>query len=185
MSMSLAPTLDAGAPVRGRLALTGGVALAEAGHLAWEWTHGGIVSHHLLADPTLPALWNGWGLLVVPALAWVASARLVRPEGHRWRLHAPAVRRLLGALLGGLALSVAFATGRADMASGIFAAIGLSSLVLRVYRSEYLLGFVLGMACTFGGLLPTVIGGAIALLSAGVWFGPWRLARAALQRARS
>lgn len=172
------------APVAGRVAVTGVVALAEAGHLAWEWAHGGIQSHHLLNDPTLPTLWNGWGLLVLPLLGWIASARLVRASGRSWRLHAPALLRLGGALAAGLALSIAFATGREDIAGLLFPAIALSGLVLRVYRAEVLLGFVLGMAFTFGALLPVLIGGAIALVSAAAWFGPWALL-ARLARARA
>lgn len=172
------------APLAGRIAVAGGVALAEAGHLAWEWTHGGIVRHHLLNDPTLPALWNGWGLLVLPLLAWVASARLVRARGRSWRLHGPALLGLGCALAAGLALAIAFAAGREDIAGLLFPAIALSGLAVRAYRAELLLGFVLGMAFTFGALLPTLIGGAIALLSAAAWFGPWRLL-ARMARARA
>lgn len=74
--------------------------------------------------------------------------------------------------------------GREDIAGLLFPAIALSGLVLRVYRAEVLLGFVLGMAFTFGALLPVLIGGAIALVSAAAWFGPWALL-ARLARARA
>lgn len=176
-------------PTAGRMTVTAVVALAEAAHLTWEWMHGGIVSHHLLGDPTLPALWNGWGLLVLPAIAWLASARLVNPgplphAGRAWQLDRPALRRLAGAMAAGIALSTAFTAGRSDVAGGLLLAIALSGLALRVYRIEYLLGFVLGMAWTFGALLPTLIGGAIALASAAVWFGPSRFVRHVVRRSR-
>ena len=174
--------VDTRAPTAGRLAITALVALAEAGHLGWEWTHGGIVSHHLLANPDLPALWNGWGLLLLPAIAWIASARLVRHSGRGWRLHRSALLRLTGALMAGIALSIAFATGRADVAGALFPAIVVSGIALRAYRAEYLLGFVLGMAYTFGGVLPTLIGGVIALLSAAMWLGVWPVVRRVVRR---
>lgn len=164
-------------PIAWRLAITAVVAVAEAAHLAWEAGHGGIVSHHLLGDPGMPALWNGWGLIVLPAIAWIASARLVRPSAHGWHLHPGALLRLAGAMAGGIAMSVAFTAGRSDLAGHVLLAIALSGLIVRAYRAEYLMGFVLAMAWTFGALIPTLIGGAIALASAAVWFGPWRLVR--------
>lgn len=173
------------APVPRRLALTAVVAAAEAGHLAWEASQGGIVSHHLLADPALPALWNGWGLLVLPAIAWLASARLVGPPDQGAGPQRVAWLRLAGALAAGLALSIAFTTGRGDVAAGVLIAIALSGLAVRAYRAEYLLGFVLGMTYTFGALIPTLIGGTLAAVSALVWFGPWRVVRHLRQRARA
>ncbi|MFP7722360.1 hypothetical protein [Lysobacter sp. A3-1-A15] len=58
----------------------------------------------------------------------------------------------------------------------------LSALAVRAYRIEYLLGFVLGMAFTFGALLPTLIGGCIALLSAAVWLSVWPLLARVLRK---
>lgn len=158
------------------------VALAEAAHLLWEQLHGGIVRHHLLNDPTLPALWNGWGIVVLPALAWVASSRAFQRTGAAWRLHRPFVLRVLTALLAGLVLSIAFEFGRKDIAGMVLIGLLLSALAVRVYRVEYLLGFVLGMAFTFGALLPTLIGGCIALLSAAVWMGVWPLLARVLRK---
>lgn len=165
-----------------RIGFTALVALAEAAHLAWEHLHGGIVSHHLLNDPTLPALWNGWGIVVLPVLAWIASSRAFQRTEGAWRLHRPFALRLMSALLAGLALSMAFSFGREDIAGMVLVGLLLSALVVRAYRIEYLLGFVLGMAFTFGALLPTLIGGCIALLSAAVWLGVWPLLRRVLRK---
>ena len=170
------------APIPGRLAITAVVAVAEAAHLAWEATHGGIVSHHMLGDPSMPAMWNGWGLLVLAAIAWFAAARLVRPSGRSWRLHPAALVRLATASAAGIAMSAAFTAGRSDIAGYVLLGIALSGLFVRVYRIEYLLGFALGMAYTFGALIPTIIGGTIALASAAVWFGPWRWVRQVARR---
>lgn len=167
-----------------RLGFTGAIALLEAAHLGWEHARGGIVSHHLLNDPALPALWNGWGLVLLPALAWIASRRLFRAAGRAWRPHAPALSRLAAALGAGIALSIAFSQGHEGAAGALFLAIALSALLARVYRVEYLLGFVLGMAFTFGAVLPALIGGAIALVSAIAWFGAYPLLARAWSAAR-
>lgn len=176
---------DTHAPAALRIAFTALVALAEAAHLGWEQLHGGIVSHHLLNDPTMPAIWNGWGLAVLPVLAWIASGHAFRRAGDAWRVHGPFVLRLLCALLAGLALSAAFSIGREDLAG--FVLIGLlgSALLVRVYRLEYLLGFVLGMAFTFGAMLPTLIGGCIALVSMVAWRAAWPVLGRVLAKTRA
>lgn len=166
-------------PTSARLAFTGLVALAEAGHLAWERAQGGIVSHHLLNDPALPALWNGWGLVLLPLLAWIASRRLLRCTGRGWRVDRTALSRLAAALAAGAALSIAFASGHEHAAGGVLLGIGLSALAVRAYRPDYLLGFVLGMAWTFGAILPALIGGLVALVSAITWLGLYPLLRRA------
>lgn len=181
-----APTnLPDPAPTALRAGFTALVALAEAAHLGWEHLHGGIVSHHLLNDPAMPAIWNGWGLVVLPALAWIASGRAF-PRPHRaWRLRPPFVRALLPAALAGLALSVAFAFGREDLAGFVLVGLLVAAVGVRAYRVEYLLGFVLGMAYTFGAILPTLIGGCIALLSAVAWCGVYPLLGRMVTRARA
>lgn len=179
------PCTNTSTPASLRIGFTAVVALAEAAHLGWEHIDGGIVSHHLLNDPTLPALWNGWGLLALPLLAWIASARAFEPSSAGPHLHMPFVLRLVSALLAGLALSLAFSLGREDVAGAVLIGLLLSALAMRVYRVEYLLGFVLGMALTFGALLPTLIGGGIALLSAAVWLGVWPLLGRAAAKVRA
>jgi hypothetical protein len=160
------------------------VALAEAAHLAWEAAHGGIVSHHLLNDASLPALWNGWGLLSLPLLAWVAAPALFERRGAAWHACRGGVLRLLCAAMGGVALSIAFATGTGDTARIVLIGLLLSAPVVRAYRAEWLLGFALGMAFTFGGLLPLLVGGVIGLVSAAAW-GLRRIGGWAIRRART
>ncbi len=158
--------------VRFRWLLTLFVAAFELAHLAWQWAHGGIVSHHLLADPALPSVSNGWGLLALPALAWLLSGRFLRRAGT-----GPARRAVLTAALGaaaaGLVLSLAFSLGSSDHAALVLAAILLGAIALPVYRAEYLLGFVMGMAWTFGPILPVLIGTVIALVSLTVRRAAW------------
>ena len=149
---------------RARFYITVLVAFAELGHLAWEYFHGGVRSHHLLNRADLPAISNAWGIVFLPALAWFLSGRFLQ------RATAPQAAKSIsvsffGALLVGVALSVAFVNGLESASASIFFGILLSGLVLPVYRGEYLLGFVLGMAFTFGAMLPSLVSVFVAVVS--------------------
>lgn len=158
------------------------VLIAEAAHIAWEYFHGGIVSHHLLARADLPAVSNAWGLLLLPLLTWflmgfalsgiVNGTRVRVTTGNGGdRVDTSALPRRLtygfaGSLLFGALLALSFALGYRSMSSLLFQGMLLLALVLRVYRPEYVLGFVLGMTITFGAVLPTVVAAMIAAVSA-------------------
>lgn len=150
---------------RARWTFTVLVALAELAHLAWEHLHGGVASHHLLNRADLPAISNAWGALFLPALAWVLSGPVLR-RATTPRAAKGIATAFFGSLLAGIALSVAFTNGLEDVSSGIFLGILLAGLVLRVYRGEYVLGFVLGMTFTFGAMLPTAAAAFVAIVSA-------------------
>lgn len=144
--------------------------LASLAHLAWEYTHGGVASHHLLADPAMPAVSNWWGLLVLPFLGWLASRNAIRPAGPD---DAAATRSLAGflvALAVGLALSLSFNAGLESVSSGIFFAALASGLFLRTYRAECIFGFVLGMTFVLGSILPTIAALVGAAISAVAFF---------------
>jgi hypothetical protein len=49
--------------------------------LAWEYTHGGFQSHHILRRKDLPKLQNWWGGIMLPVLTWFLLNRIQkRPE---------------------------------------------------------------------------------------------------------
>lgn len=135
-------------------------------HLGWEFLHGGVRSHHLLNRADLPTISNWWGLLVLPALgalaghlvAWRASGS---PGAIRY-----AVLGASGAIVAGIALSVAFVVGSEAAASPVFLCIVAASVVVPAYRAEYLFGFVLGMTFVFGAVLPTLFGLLMVAVSA-------------------
>ncbi|MBT9500397.1 MAG: hypothetical protein IV092_04080 [Burkholderiaceae bacterium] len=169
------------ARVKARWLITALVALAELGHLAWQVFHGGIQRHHLLNQADLPAISNAWGAVFLPLLAWFLAGRLLRRATGPQAAKGLALAAL-GALVAGIALSLAFVSGNADAPAYILLGIILVGLVLPTYRSEYVLGFVLGMAVTFGPILPALVVSFIAAVSAMVHyllrpaFG-WALAR--------
>lgn len=139
-------------------------------HLLWELFHGGVVSHHLLAREHLPAISNAWGLLLVPALAWWTLRQVLRrssaaSEGQQTADNLrKALFAFVAALLYGGALAGSFSAGL-GWEEYLFPVLFLIGLVLPVYRGEYLLGFVLGMMLTFGGVLPALIFAVVAAVS--------------------
>ncbi len=148
---------------RTRLILTACALIFEVVHLGWEYTHGGVAAHHILNRADLPAISNWWGLLLIPALTWFLVGRMLRRSESQ-----PGARLLagfVGALAYGAALALAF-TINSPVVSYIFLGAFAVSLLVRTYRAQYVLGFVLGMTLTFGAVLPTVIAMAVASFAA-------------------
>ncbi|MCC2545109.1 hypothetical protein LJY25_01515 [Hymenobacter sp. BT175] len=145
------------------------VALSIWSGLVWAHFHGGVSSHHLLADEKLPALSNWWGALILPLLTWFLLYR-IRENTFREEGHSSLLRPLygfIGAVLFGGLISVLFTLGENDLAGNAMLLLFVAALVYPVYRPECLLGFVLSMSYVFGPVLPALIGilvGGIALV---------------------
>jgi len=160
-----------------RVGLTALVLVAELALLVWEHSNGGIVSHHLPNRADLPAISNAWGMVLLPALTWFASGRVEKRvarhsggEGTASRLPLSVITGFVGSLCSASYCRWPLQRLRND---GIVVVPGMFVLavLLRVYRAEYLLGFVLGMTFAFGAVLPTLIGSIIAVVSAVVHLG--------------
>lgn len=153
---------------RRRFLLTLLALCAQLAILAWEYLHGGVGAHHLLANPELPAVSNWWGLLLVPLLAWWTVGRAERRIGQAasaGRSARPApLTGFLCALAYGATLAALFAAG-SGLVDYLFFGLLALALVLRLWHAEYLLGFVLAMSFVAGPVLPAMFGAIIALLS--------------------
>lgn len=164
-----------------RIYLTVAVLLAEIGHLAWEHFHGGIASHHFLNRADMPAVSNGWGLLLLPAISWflggialrrsIATAAAVTINAPGGQAEAAGLARgvfvgFFAGLLFGVSLAATFSLGYQDVTSIFFFGMLLLALVFRVYRAQCVLGFVLGMTFTFGAILPALVASVTAVISA-------------------
>ncbi len=169
-----------------RPALTAAAFLLEVAHLAWEHLHGGVVSHHLLANPDLPAISNWFGLLLIPALTWFLVGRIERriASGAPGSSRAAIVAGFAAALVYGASLALALASkfGSIDM---VFFALFAIGLVVPIYRAQFVLGFVLGMTFTFGAVLPTIIASVFAAYSSLAHLVFRRLYRLAMRRRAS
>lgn len=152
--------------LRTRLASTVAVAVAEWMFLVWQHFHGGVPSHHLLDRADLPAFSNWWGGLLLPAMTWLLLGRVQQRIG----MQGDAAKRyaligFISAALFGVLLSVFFTLGNEPVTSSMFESLFVTALLVPIYRAEYLLGFVLGMAYTFGGVLPSIVGSVMAAVT--------------------
>ncbi|TRX53397.1 hypothetical protein [Thalassomonas sp. M1454] len=156
-----------------KIYFTGTITLIMLALLMWQYFHNGVPSHHLLHNADYPAISNWWGLLVLPALSWLLLERVHKQTLTKsdQEIKYP-TNRLVGfglALLYGAGMSIAFATGNTEISSVMFPGILVIALFFKVYREEYILGFILSMSIVFGAVLPTIFATIIAIGSAIVY----------------
>lgn len=167
-----------------RLYITSIVSLAIWSLLTWNYFHGGVPSHSILARADMPSISNWWGAILLPLLTWFLLYRIQRRITHH-PTEKPTVSKppinivygFLGALLFGIVLSTTFTLGIKDIPGYMLISVFILALFLPIYRAECLLGFVIGMTFTFGAVLPTGIGSILVLIGAVLYW----LARKALQ----
>jgi len=144
------------------------------GQALWQvLLKGGLDAHHLLGDPALPSVSNGWGMLVMLGLGYHCSARLAKTGQPATVFYGA----LLGAFMFGLLLSLMFALG---WHLGILLALALALIAawwLPLYQSHYLLGYLAGFSLAVGHVMPWLP--AVPLLIAAL---AARYGRSCLQR---
>jgi hypothetical protein len=174
--------------------VTGIVAFFIWAILAWAHYHGGVPSHHLLQRKDLPAISNWWGAILLPLIAWITmyriGKRLMNKELNEQALK-KAIRNIIlgfsGSLLFGIILAVCFTMGYNDFQGYLVDSLLVLFFLAPIFRSEYLLGFVIGMTITFGAILPTAFALLVAAISAVVYnyIRPFVLRLIALTRGKS
>lgn len=156
-----------------RLYFTGIVTVGIWSLLIWNHYHGGVPSHHLLHQESLPEVSNWWSGLLLPLLTlfltYRIQIRLVRNNDDKSDLLKFPIKYTYGFILAlsfGILLSVFFTLGYPDISGYMMYGLLLLALFFPIYRAECFLGFVIGMTFTFGAVLPTLIGTIIALIAA-------------------
>lgn len=139
--------------------------------LGWQHFNGGVPSHHVLADPSLPELSNWWGLLTLPVLAWILLGRIERrrqadPAGAHGD-----TAGFMGALFFGAVLSLLFTAGQRDATGYMVQALVIVAVFYPIHRAACVLGFVIGMTWTFGAVLPMIAACIFAAAGAAVHHG--------------
>jgi hypothetical protein len=144
--------------------------------LIWSHYHGGVPVHHLLARQDLPGFSNWWGGFTVPLLTWWLLYRIqqrIYPKqttnGQVPNIPKHVLYGFIGGILFGAVLSTFFTLGNSDVPPYMLLGLLLIAPFLAVHRSECLLGFVLGMTFTFGGVLPIIIGSILTLMAAALY----------------
>ncbi len=154
-----------------RLYATAAVAIIIGSLLTWNYYHGGIPSHHILADKDLPEISNLWGAVLLPLLTWFLTYRTQQRIFHQGDRHVePSLINQAGyaftlSLVYGIILSAFFTYGNSDMTGNMMLGIFGLALFFPVYRAECLLGLIMGMTFTFGTVLPTGIGSILTLIA--------------------
>jgi hypothetical protein len=147
-----------------RICFTLAITFLIWGLLLWNHFNGGVPSHHILADEELPSVSNWWGAILLPVLTWILLFRIdrrinmLKEKTSTSISFRKAVYGFTGALLFGSLLSLFFFLKQTDICGYMILSLVPVSLFIPIYRSEYLLGFVLGMTYSFGAVLPTGIG---------------------------
>lgn len=145
-----------------RLYITGFVTIAIWGLLAWEYTHGGFQSHHILRRKDLPELQNWWGGFLLPVFTWFLLNRIQkRPESL---LSQKVIYGFLGAFLVATSIITLVHFDIHDIPGYLLISILLIAIFYPIYRAECLLGFVLGMTFSLGAVLPMFVGCILSII---------------------
>jgi hypothetical protein len=164
-------TISKSQALRFRLFFTIIISSMLGGLLLWQFYHGGIPSHHLLADKSLPKISNAWGALVIPIVTWILlwlTQRRVFGPAPSILFPRQVVLSFLSALVFGLCLGLSIAYGFKAFSGNVPAILFVLALLFPVYRAEYFLGFILGLTYFIGGVLPVMVGFVFLLLAAAV-----------------
>lgn len=150
-----------------RIRFTLAITLFACLHLALEMLSGGVNVHYPLMDEELPAISNWWGLLVLPALAWVGYGFMPKAVAATglWGLQPLVFYRLGAAFLYGAALSAGFELNLGETPLYLLLGLFLGGFFYPLYRLELILGLVMGMTYTFGAVIPLVVSSLVALSS--------------------
>jgi len=162
--------MNRGLTLKNHLLLTGIVTLLIWAHLAWDHFNGGVPTHFIMQSGDLPGISNWWGGFAFPLFTWFLLYRIkqrvnndtVSDEVNSLR---KIIYKFVAGLTFGVALSLFFTIGISVtdyMMIGLF----LMSFFIPIYRVEYLLGFVVGTAYTFGAIIPIVFGTVLTVLFA-------------------
>lgn len=137
-------------------------------HLAWDYFNGGIPTHYLLHDKDLPGIPNWLGGIVLPFFTWFLLYRIhkridkLQMSLASERLRAVILRFLLAM---GVAITISvFFTFEIDVIDYIMLGIFALAFIFPLYKSEYLLGWVIGASYTFGAIIPIGFGSILTLL---------------------
>ena len=155
-----------------RIYFTAITAIAIWSLLLWDYSHGGVPIHHILQRADMPAFSNWWGGLLIPVLTWFLLNQICKripiTNAEKVSFSAISVSIYIGfftSLAFGIILSALFSFDVHDIPGYMLLALLPLALFVPIYQAECLLGFILGMIFTFGGVLPILIGSLFVAIS--------------------
>lgn len=154
--------------LRLRITITVIVTLLVWGHIAWDYFHDGIPTHYIFHSEDMPGIPNWWGGIVLPFFTWFLLYRIhKRINGSEIPVASESLRnvilRFLAAALVSIAIAIFFMNG-IEVIDYIMGSLFVLAFFLPLYKSEYLLGWVLGASFSFGAMIPISFGSLLALV---------------------
>jgi hypothetical protein len=163
-----------------RFIITVFISILILGLLLWTHFHGGVPSHHILDQKDLPAISNWWGGILLPVLTWFLLGRIKnriekqkKPDSQSKSEKIKIAGLFSIGLVMGIMLSVSFINNYKLFLDNVLYILLTLSLIVQIFFSEFMLGFILGMTYTFGAILPTVF----ILILAAIGFLTYRFIR--------
>jgi hypothetical protein len=133
------------------------------GFLFWEHFHGGVTCHYILNQQDLPSISNWWSGLLLPILTWFLLSRIEKrldKQSLQTKQTNNSISKIFWSFLTGLVfgvlLSTSFTSEYKPFLDNVPYILIVLSFIIPVFYSEFILGFVLGMAYTFGAILPMI-----------------------------
>lgn len=141
------------------------ITLLVWGHVLWDYFHGGIPTHYLFHNKEMPGIPNWIGALLLPFFSWFLLYRIQKRTN---RAVAPdslktVLSRFLIAAAVAITIAVCFMKGIEIPPLILLSILGLG-LIFPLYYAEFLLGWIIGSAFTFGAVIPMGFGSIFALV---------------------
>ncbi|MBM3763290.1 MAG: hypothetical protein FJW36_24000 [Acidobacteria bacterium] len=135
--------------------------------VGFEHFNGGVKTHHFGARRDLPGFSNWLSLLILPLLGMIVAHRAnSKQAAHTSKILPPPLAVGAAASFAyGAALAGSFLFRFEQVSLILFVSLFLLSLVLPVYRAEWIFGFVTGMTIAFGSVIPLVFAIVFATIS--------------------
>ncbi|WP_108803640.1 hypothetical protein [Aquimarina sp. Aq107] len=147
-------------------------------HIFWEYHYNnGVTTHHLLAREDLPGISNWWGLLSIPLISWILislSKWLHNKDSITYSL-SKITKGFIGGLVFGILIALLWELRLENILQYAIWTPIILAFFIPIYLPGNLLGFILGLTFTFGGILPIGIGLVLIIISFVIWtiFRKW------------
>lgn len=140
------------------------ITLLVWGHVLWDYFHGGIPVHYLFMNESMPPMPNWLGAIILPFFTWFLLRRIQKRTNvlNSSESLSKVLMRFLIAAVVATGISVCFTMGIEIPGFILLSILGLG-LFFPLYKSEFLLGWVLGSSYTFGAIIPMLMGSLFAL----------------------
>lgn len=155
-------------PTNLRIIITVITTLLIWGHIAWDYFHGGVPTHYLLHNEDLPGIPNWLGGVVLPFFTWFLLYRIhKRIDKTEISVASESLRSIIVRFLLAMGIAIVisvFFLNEIDLIDYIMLTIFILAFIFPLYKSEYLLGWVIGSTFTFGAIIPIGFGSIFALV---------------------